>query len=371
MKHISVLIKPASSLCNIKCRYCFYNDISSIREVNSYGKMTKELASTMIDQIYVDLEDGDTLSLAFQGGEPTLAGLPFYRYLIDYINGQSKKVQVNYAIQTNGMVINDKWCQLLKENHFLVGLSMDGPAIFHDEGRVDWRQRGTFQRVRKTKELFDKHDIEYNILTVLTNQVAREPDKLMDFILEENIKFIQFIPCLEALSDEYQHDYALSPEEFAFFYKRIYARWLAEMKVGNYISIKLFDDLFHLLLNRQVTACGINGKCQTQYVIEGDGSVYPCDFYVMDEYRLGNIQDQTLKELFSQDINISFMCEKRKNTKQCLNCPYQNLCGGGCKRMSDTIYVNKEDTYCGFKEVLDTYTKELPQLVGYVRSMGR
>lgn len=369
MKHISVLIKPSSSLCNIKCRYCFYNDISSIREVNSFGKMTKELGQRMIDQIYVDLEDGDILSLAFQGGEPTLAGLSFYQFFIDHVNSQKKKVQVNYAIQTNGMVINHAWCQLLKENDFLVGLSMDGPAIFHNEGRVDWKQRGTFERVKKTKELFDLYGIEYNILTVLTNEIASHPEEIMSFVKEEKIKFIQFIPCLEALSNEYQHTYGITPELFASFYKVLFVSWLEELKKGNYISIKLFDDLFHLLLNRQVTACGINGKCQTQYVIESDGSVYPCDFYVLDDYRLGYIQEQTLRELFNQDINIDFMCQKRKVTKECQRCPYQNICGGGCKRMAESIYVNQRGTYCGFKEVLETYTKELPELVSYVRSM--
>ena len=369
MKHISVLIKPSSSLCNIKCRYCFYNDISSIREVNSYGKMTKEFAKIMINQIYVDLEDGDILSLAFQGGEPTLAGLSFFKSFIAHVKSQEKQVQVNYAIQTNGMVINHAWCQLLKENDFLVGLSMDGPAIFHDESRVDWKQRGTFERVKKTKDLFEEYGIEYNILTVLTNEIAYHPAEIMSFLKEEKIKFIQFIPCLEALSNDYQHPYGLTPELFAYFYKTLFFSWLEELKKGQYISIKLFDDLFHLLVNRQVTACGINGKCQTQYVIESDGSVYPCDFYVLDEYRLGYIHEQTLRELFNQDINFNFMCQKRKATKECQRCPYQNVCGGGCKRMAESIYVNQEDTYCGFKDVLETYIKKMPELVSYVRSM--
>ncbi|MBO0477782.1 SPASM domain-containing protein [Vagococcus sp. DIV0080] len=370
MKHISVLIKPASSLCNIKCRYCFYNDISSIREVKSYGKMTKEVGMKMIDQIYVDLEDGDQLKLTFQGGEPTLAGLSFYQSLIAYIKSQPKAVDVSFGIQTNGMVINEKWCDLFKENNFLVGLSMDGPAIFHDEGRVDWKQRGTYQRVKKTKELFDEYGITYNILTVLTNQVAKEPEKIMAFIKDENIQYIQFIPCLDSFSESHEHSYALTPELFAYFYQKMYQLWLDELHNKNYISIKLFDDLFHLLVNRQVSSCGINGKCQSQYVIEGDGSVYPCDFYVTDAYCLGNITEQSLKELFSQPINMTFMCEGRQVKKQCMSCPFSQLCGGGCKRMADTMYVNQTDTYCGFKEVLEVYTSRLPDIVEAVRSVG-
>lgn len=223
MKHISVLIKPASSLCNIKCRYCFYHDLSSIREVRSFGKMSKELSKKMIDQIYVDLNDGDQLTLAFQGGEPTLAGLNFYRCLVSYIKEQEKQVNVHYAIQTNGMVINDNWCTFFKENNFLVGLSMDGPAIFHDSSRVDWKQRGTFNRVHRTKELFDSYGIDYNVLTVLTNEMASAPDEMMSFIQSEKIEFIQFIPCMNGFSDDHQHDYALTPELFASFYKKCMA----------------------------------------------------------------------------------------------------------------------------------------------------
>lgn len=371
MKQVSVLIKPASSLCNIKCRYCFYHDISSLREVTSFGRMTKELTKKMIDQIYVDLEEGDSLSLAFQGGEPTLAGLSYYQFLIDCINQQSKEVQVSYAIQTNGMVINDKWCELFKKNNFLVGLSMDGPAFFHDSGRVDWQQRGTFQRVKQTKNLLDTYQIPYNILTVLTNQMAEEPEKIISFIREEMIEFIQFIPCLDTISDKHQHSFGLTPELFASFYKKLHRFWVNELANDHYLSIKLFDDLFHLLVNRQVTACGINGKCSVQYVIEGDGSVYPCDFYVTDAYKLGNIKEQTLKELFSQPITHSFLCHSRKMAKACQVCSYQSLCGGGCRRMAETIYVNSSETFCGFQDVLNTYTKDLEKVVDYVGSFGK
>ncbi|MFC0232873.1 radical SAM/SPASM domain-containing protein [Vagococcus entomophilus] len=370
MKRISVLIKPASSLCNIKCRYCFYNDISTIREVKSFGKMTEELAGKMIEQIYIDLEDGDFLDFTFQGGEPTLAGLSYYKYLVNKLNQQSKKITISYAIQTNGLVIDDKWCEFLKKNNFLVGLSIDGPAIFHNLGRVDWKQKGTYHRVKKTKELLDKYEISYNVLTVLTKQMALEPDEIMSFLRNENIKYVQFIPCLDALSKESQHKYGLSPELFADFYTRIYQLWLEELKSQKYISIKLFDDLFHFLVNREISACGINGKCQTQYVIEGDGGVYPCDFYVLDDYKLGNIKENTLKELFDQPINFKFNCEGRKVKKQCRNCPYQNVCGGGCKRMEEAIYVNNDDTYCGFQEVLHRYTEGLPEVVTYLRGIS-
>ena len=136
MKHISCLIKPASSLCNMRCTYCFYFDVSSHREVETFGRMSQETTERMIDQIFIDLNDGDKLTLAFQGGEPTLAGLKYYLHLIDYVDNQPKKIDVSYAIQTNGLLINKKWCELFKENNFLVGLSIDGYQELHDEMRL-------------------------------------------------------------------------------------------------------------------------------------------------------------------------------------------------------------------------------------------
>lgn len=125
MKKISILVKPASSFCNMRCKYCFYSNVSSLREVRTFGNMTKETTEKMIENIYKDLDDGDELNMAFQGGEPTMAGLPYFEHLILCINNQIKDVRVNFAIQTNGMLINEKWCEFLKKYNFLVGLSID------------------------------------------------------------------------------------------------------------------------------------------------------------------------------------------------------------------------------------------------------
>lgn len=351
MKHISILIKPASSLCNIRCQYCFYANVSSLREVKSFGKMKKEIAEKMIANVFVDLTDGDELTLAFQGGEPTLAGLNYFENIVKLVLNQEKKVKVNYAIQTNGIIINDRWCRFLKENNFLVGLSIDGHPLYHDLHRVDPKGRGTFQRVLQTKKLFDVYDIAYNVLCVLTNPLAKEAKKVFQFLKEEQIEYIQFIPCLDDLEVKSNNSYALTPRRFASFYKEFFNLWFAELKKGHYISVKLFDDIFNLLVRKQATACGILGNCQIQYVIESDGSVYPCDFYVLDEYKIGYIQEQTLKALFEQPISRKFVCEKQETRKQCAICPFQKICNGGCKRMKDAVYVD-ETGFCGYQHIL-------------------
>lgn len=369
MKHISVLVKPASSLCNIRCKYCFYADVSSLRDVRSYGKMTDQTTEKMIANIYLDLADGDELTLAFQGGEPTLAGLAYFEKLVELIKQQSKRVTVHYAIQTNGMVINERWCRFLKQHDFLVGLSIDGSPIYHDLNRLDIKGRGTYQRVLATKKLFDEFQIEYNVLCVLTNQLAKEAKKVFRFLQEQHIRFVQFIPCLDELNAEGKSSYALTPQRFASFYQQLFKLWLKDIENGQYISIKLFDDLVHLFANKQVNACGLIGNCQIQYVIEADGSVYPCDFYVLDEYRMGFIQEKGLKELFQQTITRDFLCENPKPASLCRDCPFKPSCGGGCKRMKDAVYVDEQHGSCGYQTLLNTLVPKLPAILDSLKQL--
>lgn len=361
-KSVSLLIKPASALCNLRCKYCFYANISSIREVRSYGKMKPATVDAIIPNIYADLNDGDELNIAFQGGEPTFAGLPFFEYFVEAINRQPKRVKVNYALQTNGTMINERWLPLLKENHFLVGLSIDGGPIYHDLNRVDVRGRGTFHRVLQTKQLFDDNDIEYNVLCVLTNELAKHPQKVYRFFSDQNVKYVQFIPCLDDLEAEEKSDFALTPERFASFYQQLFPLWLNDLKQGHYRSIKLFDDIFNLFVRNQVTACGLTGHCQIQYVVEADGSVYPCDFYALDQYRLGYLQESTLKELFNQPIAIDWLQNKRELPAMCDTCPFKQACCGGCKRMKDAMYVAKSGRFCGYQTVLKTVVPHLDEI---------
>lgn len=366
MKHISVLIKPASSLCNLRCTYCFYANVSSLREVRSFGKMKSEVASKMIEHIYEDLEEGDQLTMAFQGGEPTLAGLSYFRMITQLVAVQKKDVKVHYAIQTNGTVINQRWCEFLKEHHFLVGLSIDGMAGNHDLNRVDTRGRGTFQRVLQAKRLFDVYQIEYNILCVLTNSLALEVEQVYSFLKDEQIEFVQFIPCLADLDVVEPDEYALTPKRFAYFYQQLFSLWYNDLAKGRPMSIKLFDDLLNLLVNQQITACGILGNCQVQYVIEADGSVYPCDFYVLDHYRIGYIQEQTLRQLFSQNVSQQFVCEKPAMPAKCMDCPFQKMCRGGCKRMKDAVYVD-QNGFCGYQDLLATFVPKIEEILYFLQ----
>ncbi|WP_390410428.1 SPASM domain-containing protein [Lacticaseibacillus jixiensis] len=367
-KTVNILIKPASALCNLRCKYCFYANISSLREVRSYGKMQPAVVDAMIKNIYTDLNDGDELNIAFQGGEPTLAGLGYFEHFIQVIQAQSKHVVVHYALQTNGTLINERWLPMLQQQHFLVGLSIDGGALYHDRNRVDTHQRGTFQRVMQTKALFDRAGIEYNVLCVLTNELAKHPQKVYRFLQAQQIAFVQFIPCLDELEATSKSDFALTPERFASFYQQLLPLWLAELRSGDYRSIKLFDDVLNLFVNGQVNACGLTGKCQIQYVIEADGTVFPCDFFALDEYRLGNITEMTLKALFEQPQAMQWLSGTPRVLPQyCAACPFKRMCCGGCKRMKDAMYVAKSNRFCGYRAVLETILPQAQAIMALVQ----
>jgi len=368
MKQLSVLIKPASSACNLQCSYCFYHDVSDNRSVKSYGNMKQGVMEKIIDQIFIDLDDGDVMTFAFQGGEPTLAGLAYFETFVNYVKNQEKAVTVKYAIQTNGMFIDDTWCTFFQQHQFLVGLSIDGPKELHDNYRYDLKKRGTHRRVMQTKALFDTYEIDYNVLCVLTNQLAAQPQKMFNFLLKERIQFVQFIPCLDELEGQMPSEFALTPKNFYFFYHNLFMLWKKELDKGNYISIKLFDDIVHLFATGMPSACGMLGSCGSQFVVESDGSTYPCDFYVLDEELLGNLCDETLFMMRKKQRLTQFIATSSKNHLEpmCQGCPYLRMCYGGCKRMKRQMYVDKSGAYCGYQSFLDKHVGELESIARFL-----
>ena len=282
--------------------------------------------------------------------------------------GQKQKVKINYALQTNGLLIDEAWAEFLGKNCFLTGLSIDANAKLHDSIRVDLKGEGTFETCLKSKAILEKHKANYNILCVLTNELAAEPDKVWRFILREKILYTQFIPCLEGLDGKEVSHFALRPYRFASFYTRLYYWWIKGLEKGIYHSIKLFDDTANFFFRRIPSSCGINGHCHTQYVVEADASVYPCDFYVLDKYNVGKLTDHTLRELFDDPVMQAFLREERKLPPLCQSCLYLKYCNGGCKRMNKVMYYGASGTssggpVCGYKMFLDKCLKPLEHTV--------
>ncbi len=356
MAQYHVLIKPASSLCNLRCKYCFYADISHVRDIRSYGLMSQAVAEKVIGNVFASLREGDSVSFAFQGGEPTMAGLAFFRRFVSLVREAQQRctanVQVHYALQTNGLLLNEEWCVFLRENRFLVGLSLDGDAALHNQNRIDEKGRGSFSQVMHARRLLELHKVEYNILCVLTNHMARYPQKLWHFLKEQQIGYVQFIPCLPELDSKAPSPYALTPARFASFYTELLRLWAEELQKGRYISVKLFDDILNLLIRRQVTACGLTGQCQQQIVVEADGSVFPCDFYAIDQWKMGNLTETTLEALLDGERARAFLDRPRAQHEICRGCKWRKICGGGCPRMGDTMYVTPDGKTCGYRDFL-------------------
>lgn len=360
MKTISVLIKPGSGSCNIDCSYCFYKDLQESGDVNNQGIMTDFTMKALIENVFVDLDNGDSIEFAFQGGEPTLIGIDFYKSFVKYVKSMNRpRVNVSYSLQTNGIVIDENWCRFFNENKFLIGLSMDGPKYINDKYRLDYKGKGTYEKIIRVKNMFDKYKVEYNILSVLTNELSRKPEEMWKFIKDENIKYIQFIPCLDDIDNKSHNEYALSPENFAYFYKSIFKLWEKSLYNNEYHSIGLIEQLITLLNGQSSGSCSIRGRCNPQYVIEADGSVYPCDFYVLEKYKAGNINTDSLRELFYNEAMQDFLTSNKSISNYCKKCEYFTICNGGCKRLENAIYLNQREDFCGYKTFLDSAINDM------------
>ncbi len=352
MKTVNIMLKPASSLCNMRCKYCFYADVSAARNIPSYGIMSAETVEALLKRLAAEFSRGDRIGIAFQGGEPTLAGLSFFR---DFVEKASSILQadVSYALQTNGLLLDDEWRAFLKEHRFLVGLSLDLLPEIHDSVRVDSAGDGTYKRVTESLALLKKHGIDCNVLCTLTNTAARHPKQIWNQLVRLGIDYMQFTPCL-GKPDGTPSNHALTPRRFASFYKQLFTCWYEDFQKGNRRSVKFFDDIVNQIILGRPTQCGMDGACQPQLVIEADGSAYPCDFYCLDKYKLGNITEQTVSALLASDALTSFIKRPHETPALCDGCPYYRFCGGNCKRMQCEICCSGADSYCGYRDFLDS-----------------
>lgn len=353
MKHLSVMIKPASSLCNLRCKYCFYEDEAAIRCKDSYGIMGRDIMEAVIDYVFKGLEGRDEITFAFQGGEPTIAGIDFFKDFTGYVNHKKSELEtisISYAIQTNATLLDEEWCNLFAKENFLVGVSLDLHRASHDSARVDIEGKGTFDKVIQGIKLLKNHGVSYNILCTLTNELAQYPRKVWDTIVKNDFEFVQFTPCMDGL--EKGNGYGLTPEKFLDFYKDIFDRWYVDLRAGKIRSIKLFDDIANIMLWGIRTACGIDGHCMPQIIVESNGSVYPCDFYCIDEYEIGNLAKEDILSLYDKSENFSNA--SYKPPVKCKDCRYSRICGGNCRRMRRNIcFVDEEGDSCRYRELLD------------------
>lgn len=332
MHPMSVMIKPASSSCNLACQYCFYADEVAMRQVPNYGVMT---ADTLEKAVATFIENAvGSCAFAFQGGEPTLAGLDFFKKVVELQKKYSRPdLTITNALQTNGVLLDKEWCEFLAQNHFLVGLSLDGTKQTHDLYRMDHQQKGSYSAVLRAAQRMKQANVDFNILTVVTAQLAQNITSVYNFYKKNGWLYHQYIPCMDALeADRGMEQYSLTPKAYAEFLKNLFDLWFQDLRKGFVVSIRYFDNLVRILQGRPPESCAMTGQCNVQYLLEADGSVYPCDFYALDVYRLGKITENTIEELDTKRKEIAFIEDSLRKPDRCRQCKWLVLCRGGCKR---------------------------------------
>lgn len=332
MPPLSLLIKPASSACNLACRYCFYRDEACRRQVRDYGPMSQDTARWVIRRALEEAQ-GDC-TFAFQGGEPLLAGLDFFRFFLAEARRLSQgRLRLHWAVQTNGTLLNPQWAAFFAENQVLVGLSLDGPRELHDLHRPAPNGEGSFDRAVRGLSLLQSQGVMVNALSVVTPQSARKARSVYRFLRGRGLEYLQFIPCLPPLEQEGKGGrWELSPEQYGEFLMELYRVFCESREKGERVSVRYFDNLFSLLQGCPAESCGMTGRCTCQNLVEADGSVYPCDFYALDCWRLGRVQEQSFAQMARSQPALRFYQRSLSHSPQCDQCRYFPLCGAGCFR---------------------------------------
>ncbi len=300
-------------------------------------------------------------SFGFQGGEPTLAGLNFYKKVVALQKKHNKKnLTVHNAIQTNGTQIDDEWAAFFSDNHFLVGVSLDGDEKLHNLYRRDAQDNGTFSSVMRGIDALKRNEAEFNMLTVVTAQTAKRIKEIYAFFMRNGLVYQQYIPCLEPLGEQRgKQKHLLTPELYARFLKNLFDVWYADRAKGTFVYNRYFENLLLLMNGYRAESCDMNGVCSMQYAIEADGSVFPCDFYMLDSYRIGNINTDDLAKIDQNRLDGGFIQQSLRLPEKCSACRWVNLCRGGCRR--HRVPQGTDDS--GLNYYCETYREVFPYIV--------
>jgi uncharacterized protein len=351
-----VLAKPTGAVCNLDCTYCFFLS-KELLYPGSRFRMADELLETYIQQL-VESHRTPEVTVAWQGGEPTLMGLDFFKLSIEYAEKYKKPDQtISYSIQTNGTKLDDDWCAFFKEHNFLVGLSVDGPREMHDTYRVDKGGAGSFDQVMRGWEYLTKHDVDFNILCTVHAANADHPLDVYHFFRDElKAEFIQFIPIIERATEQtlplanegwgersrdtrplyvskghLVTERTVKAEQYGNFLNKIFDEWVRRDVAKVYVQI--FDVALGSWYGAPPSLCIFSPTCGNALAIEHNGDLYSCDHFVEPDYLLGNIQETNMIELVASDQQRKFGQDKLDSLPQyCLDCEVRFACHGGCPK---------------------------------------
>jgi uncharacterized protein len=326
----SLLVKPASAVCNLDCEYCFYLD----RDADPYKalparRMPLDTLERLVDT-YLFYSYPQSV-FAFQGGEPTLAGLPFFEKLVEFQQRFGRNGQmVSNALQTNAILLDKNWCDLFRSYQWLLGVSLDGPEEVNDRFRFNKEGRGTWKRVMQSVELLATEKVEFNILCVLSQANVEKPKELYRFYRSLGIDNLQFIPLAEFDGAGNALPFTITPEQYGRFLCEVFELWWPERRK---VRIRLFDNIAEALAGQKPGNCTMHETCDSYVVVEYNGDIYPCDFFVENSWKLGNITLDSWSEVARRARRYSFASKKTLAHPECQVCEYQSICHGGCPKL--------------------------------------
>lgn len=298
---VTVMIKPVGALCNLDCHYCYYLPTTAL-----YGHREHRMKLDTLEATFASIlpRFADEVTIAWQGGEPTLAGLPFFKKMIEFQEKYRRPGQhISHCLQTNATLLNDDWCQFFRKNNFLIGVSLDGPARFHDHYRLTRKQTGSADAVLDGLRLLQKHRVEHNLLTVLNDRNVKCPEEIYGYLYNIGCRYMQFIPAIEWRETE-DGQFELQPfsptgEAYGEFLCRVFDTWFEKHR--HEVSVRIFDVVMNRLVMGQSPLCIMDASCHGQLTIEHDGAVFGCDHFVTRRWQLGQIGDP----LWTNDINVN------------------------------------------------------------------
>ncbi|MGB6422217.1 MAG: anaerobic sulfatase maturase [Anaerolineales bacterium] len=332
-----LLAKPTGAVCNLNCTYCFFLTKEKLYPGSRF-RMTDELLEEYIRQ-YIDAQQIPEVTIAWQGGEPTLMGVDFFKKTIEYQQIYKKPhMTFQNTMQTNGVLLDDEWCQFFKENNFLIGISIDGPKELHDAYRVDKGGKGSFDRVMRGLHYLQKHNVDFNILTTVHAANGDYPLEVYRFFRDEiGAKFFQFIPIVERENETgYQEgntvtDRTVKAKQYGNFLNAIFDEWVYH-DVGD-VFVQIHDVSLGAWLGRPPSLCIFSPTCGNSMAMEHNGDMYSCDHFVEPRYFLGNIREEPMINLVGSEKQRKFGQEKQDSLPNyCLECAVCFACNGGCPK---------------------------------------
>ncbi len=326
----NILIKPVSADCNLACEYCFYSSKSALYPQTKRHRMSDDVLRELVEQLAV--LSLDRVSFVWQGGEPTLAGLDFYKKVVKYQSMFRLPGQLTEnSLQTNGILIDDEWARFLAQHRFLVGVSLDGPPELHDYHRKDRSGDSSHEKVMKGIEWLKRYNVDFNILVLLNKRNVEHPKELYRYFLEQGFKYLQFIPCVERdLKGGDAAKYSITPEQYGRFLCAAFDEWTRNGVPDVYV--RTFDETLITYVTGTNLSCTFSRECGKYVVVEHNGDVYPCDFFVEPRWLLGNLTEHTLEEIVREKKFVEFTKRKSKFALNCEGCPWLGYCNGGCPK---------------------------------------